>query len=228
MNQHRLAWVNSPRTESLVMAVILLNAVILTAETMASGSTLQALKWADKACLAFFLAEIGLRLAAAITSGQGLKSWFQQGWNVFDVVATLAAFIPGLGALRTLRLLRLVARIPAFKDTVEDLLHACQRSLALFALMLLLLFLGALTGTLGFQHALPELFGSVPTSVITVFGLMLGDNVAENLRQMWAIEWKLAVVFMLYTLLIAILVLSLVVSIVIEVAQARQKQRSET
>jgi hypothetical protein len=45
---------------------------------------------------------------------------------------------------------------------------------------------------------------------------------------MWAIEWKLAVVFMLYTLLIAILVLSLVVSIVIEVAQARQKQRSET
>ena len=58
MNQHRLAWVNSPRTESLVMAVILLNAVILTAETMASGSTLQALKWADKACLAFFLAEI--------------------------------------------------------------------------------------------------------------------------------------------------------------------------
>ena len=220
-----LGFVHHPRFEQLTMAVIVVNAAILTAETFASGSTLVALKMADKVCLAYFLAEIGLRLTAAM-QGEGLRTFLRNGWNIFDIVATMAAFIPGLGALRTLRLLRLVARIPAFRDTVEDLLHACKRSAALLALMVLLLFLGALTGTLAFQHTLPELFGSLSASFITAFGLMLGDNVGEVMRTLWAINTTLALVFMLYTALMAVLVLSLVVSIVIEVAQSRQKARS--
>ena len=221
------ALVAHPRFEALTIGVIVVNALILAAETMVpnGSTTLFALKIADKLCLTYFITEITLRMTASVQSGEGLRGFFKKGWNVFDVVTTLAAFIPGLGALRTLRLLRIVAKVEAFRDTVEDLLHACQRSASLLGLVVMLLFIGALTATLAYQYTLPELYGNLAQSFITMFGFMLGDNVSENIRNMWAIDWRIASIFMVYVTLMAILVLSLVVSIVIEVAQARQKQR---
>ncbi len=218
-----------PRFEATTNTIIIANAFILALETMVGGTVLMVLKGLDKLCLVYFVTEILLRIGASIerqkSAGRGLHDFLSSGWNIFDVVATLAAFVPGLGALRTLRLLRLVARVPMFKTTVEDLLHACQKAAGLLLLTLLLLSVGALTGTLAFQETMPEHFGNLGTALITVFGMMLADEVRATLSIMAQHNVALAMVFGVYILTLAVLVVSLVVSIVIEVAQSRLKEK---
>jgi voltage-gated sodium channel len=222
----------SRRFEIATNVLIIFNAGVLALETLATGTPLRVLHVLDKLCLAYFVAEILLRIGASIQHshnrvGVGCRQFMRQGWNVFDVVATLAAFVPGLGALRTLRLLRLVARVPMFKSTVEDLLHACQKAAGLLLLTLLLLAVGALTGTLAFQTTMPEHFGNLGVALITVFGMMLADEVRATLTTMAQHNVALAVVFGVYALTMAVLIVSLVVSIVIEVAQARLKEKMD-
>ena len=171
-------FIQHPRTEKIVVGVIVANALILTAETMVHGPLLAILKVLDTACLVFFVLEILLRLGAAAEPDRGqpwarrpwlaVKRFSQNGWNIFDVCATLAAFVPGLNALRTLRLLRLIAQVPMFRATVEDLLHACQRTLPLIMLAALLLFVGALTGVLAFGQVMPDLFGNLAIKYLMI------------------------------------------------------------
>ena len=79
----------------VVVATIALNAVVLGLQTYEGleerwGSLLDAL---NAACLAVFLIELGVRIASYWP-----RPWlfFRNGWNVFDFVVVLAAFVPGI------------------------------------------------------------------------------------------------------------------------------------
>lgn len=215
-----------------IYGLILLNAAVLAAETMASGTTLTILKIIDKTCLVLFVVELALRMTVEVQRqgqvGLGLRVFFSKGWHVFDALAVLIALVPGLGALRTLRVLRLLAQVPAFKDVVEDLLHACHKASALLALTLILMFLGALTCTLAFQAELPDKFGTLGISLITVFGLTLADEVRETLMAIAEVHSLWAFGIGAYVLTMAVLIISLVVSIVIEVTQERMREKRTT
>ncbi len=225
---YSLSWVNSSRFENLSIGVIGANALILALETMAVAPWYTYLVIADKLCLLFFVTEIGLRITATHHMLNS-KSWystlshfFKDGWHVFDFIAILCSFIPGLGALRTLRLLRLVAKLHAFRGPVEDLLHACRSSWQLFCLAFFLTFLGALTGTLAFQTKLPDLFGNLTIAMITCYSMMFGDNVSGNLSAMAEHNLILTMVFACFVMLMHGLILALVVSLVVDMAQQRR------
>nr|MBA3332508.1 ion transporter [Actinomycetota bacterium] len=72
----------------------------------------------NAACLAVFIAELGLRITAYWP-----RPWrfFTNGWNIFDFVVVMAAFVPGirqnstlLRLVRLLRIVRLVRCFPTF------------------------------------------------------------------------------------------------------------------
>jgi voltage-gated sodium channel len=78
----------------------------------------------DKICLAIFLVEIGIKLAAY------RGRFWRSGWNVFDVLVVAIALVPGAGpwavlrSLRVLRVLRLLTVIPSLRKVVAAFLHS--------------------------------------------------------------------------------------------------------
>ena len=123
--------VDSTVFTTLVIAVILANAVVLGLQTYAGiereyGDTLDFL---NAVFLAIFVVELTLRIAA-----YGRRPWdfFRSGWNVFDFTVIAVAFLPGVRESSTLlRLARLarVVRVVRLLPDLRVLLTAVVRSL---------------------------------------------------------------------------------------------------
>jgi voltage-gated sodium channel len=111
--------VESPVFTTIVLVVIIANAVVLGLQTYPGiegehGDTLNLL---NDVFLAFFVVELALRIGAY---GGRPQDFFRGGWNVFDFVVIGFAFIPGVREsstlLRIARLLRVVRIVRILPD----------------------------------------------------------------------------------------------------------------
>ena len=138
-------WLDQRWVTNLVIGVIIFNAVLLGLETskpamLAAGTLIVTL---DKACLAFFVVEIALKLVA-----RGAR-FFKSGWNIFDVIIVGAALVPGsqtmsvLRALRILRVLRVISVAPSLRRVVEGFVTALPGMGSVFLLMAIIFYIGA-------------------------------------------------------------------------------------
>ena len=123
-----LAWlttvVNDPRTERVIMSLIVVNAVILGLETsktmMASYGWL--LEILDHIILAVFVVEIAARVIVHRVA------FFRDPRSVFDFIVIGIALVPAtetfsvLRSLRVLRVLRLITGVPTLRRVVAGLL----------------------------------------------------------------------------------------------------------
>jgi voltage-gated sodium channel len=113
----------------------------------------------NDACLAVFLVELAIRIAAY---GRRPQDFFRDGWNVFDFVVITAVFLPGLRQnatlLRLVRLLRIM-RIISVLPEVRVLLRGMTRSLppiaSMAVLALLLIYLYGMVGWILFGADAP-------------------------------------------------------------------------
>jgi voltage-gated sodium channel len=167
-------WCESTPIQHLVISVILINAVVLGLETdaglMRSHGGL--LHLVDTICLIFFVAELGLRLAAF-----GRIFW-RSGWNVFDALVVGVALVPGSGpfgvlrSLRVLRVLRLLTGVPQLRRVVAAFLHAIPGLLGVITVMSIFFYTGAVLATTLFGQTHPQWFGSIGSSLYTLFQVM--------------------------------------------------------
>jgi len=115
-----------PRTERVVLGLIIFNAVTLGLETSPGvmarhGALLHAL---DRAVLTVFCVELAARIY--------VFRWhfFRDPWSLFDLIVVGIALVPVTGslsvlrALRILRVLRLVTAVPSLKRVVGGLVTA--------------------------------------------------------------------------------------------------------
>lgn len=219
-----------------IVAVIVCNAVVLGLETYdrvveEAGDLLH---WLDRAFLAVFVVELGVRIAAY---GRTPQRFFRSGWNVFDFVIVAVAFVPGLsGSTTILRLARLlrVARLIRFLPEVQILLRGVARSLqpigALVVLTMLLLFLYGMIGWALFGDDLPGRWGDIGSAMLTLFGVLTlegWNTVFDEIRAetAWAVPYMLS-----FILIATFVVLNLVIGIVLtsmEEARAAHRLRSD-
>lgn len=167
-------WIEAPRTQMVVVAVIVLNALILGAETsadlMARHGTL--LKIIDKTCLLFFITELSVRFTA-------YRSMFwRSGWNIFDLLVVGVALVPGAGpwavlrSLRVLRVLRLLTVIPQLRRVVAAFLHAIPGLLGVIAVMVIFFYTAGVLATELFGESHPQWFGGLGSSLYSLFQIM--------------------------------------------------------
>ena len=222
----------SPRTERLVTALIVVNAVTLGLETSATIS--QALdpwlRLLDMAIVAVFVVEIALRLLA-----EG-PAFFRRGWNLFDfsviaiTLATATGNLSVLRALRVLRVLRLVSVAPQMRRVVEALLHAIPGLGAISSLLLLVFYVGAVMATQMFGASFPEWFGSVGASMYSLFQIMTLESWSMGIvRPVMAVhDWAWAF-FVPFILLTSFAVLNLFIAVIVDALQTLQSaEREET
>jgi voltage-gated sodium channel len=156
-------WVESLPVQKFIIAVILVNAVILGLETDRGLMDRYGfwLVLVDKTCLAIFLVEISLKLAAF------RSRFWRNGWNVFDFLVVAIALVPGSGvwavlrSLRVLRILRLLTVIPQLRKVVAAFLHSIPGLSGVVAVMAIFFFTAGVLATNLFGTSFPAWFGSL-------------------------------------------------------------------
>lgn len=236
--------------EGIILFVIILNTVVLGFETSASmmskyGGILLAI---DDICLYIFIAELILKLVAYN------KGFFKNGWNFFDfivVALSLVSKLPYITILRVFRVFRIVKTVRAVR-VVKTLKVA--RSLRLISglnslrtvfkaiflsipgiiwtvlLLLLIYYIYAIIGVELFRDVLPEKFGSIASTMFTLFQLMTfeswSESIARPIMQVYGFAW---IYFISFILISAFTIMNVVVGIVVDsistVARDDRKER---
>lgn len=211
-------WVESTPIQRFVIAVILINAVVLGLETSprlmdAAGGVLIGI---DTICLAIFVVEIGLKLAAF-----GWR-FFRDPWNVFDFVVVGVALVPagaGLEVLRTLRVLRvlrLISQLPQLRKVVAALLSAIQGILSTGALLGLIFYVAAVMATTFFRETMPEFFGNFGASLFSLFQIATLSSWETIVRSaMDEHSWSWAF-FIPFIILAAFTALNLIIAVIVD------------
>ena len=212
-----------PRSERLVLAVILVNAVTLGLETDAGmmaryGGVLDVL---DRLALSIFCVEITAKLYV-----HG-RRFFRDPWNVFDFLVVAIALLPATGqlsvlrSLRILRVLRLITILPSLKRVVGALLGALPGMGSILMLLAVIYYVGAVMATNLFGGAFPDWFGSIPKSAYTLFQVMTLESwsmgIVRPVMEIYPYAWAFFVPFILVTTFTA---LNLFIGVVVSAMQA--------
>ena len=221
-----LAWlttvVNDPRTERVVMSLIVVNAVILGLETsktiMASYGWL--LEILDHIILAVFVVEIAARVIVHRVA------FFRDPWSVFDFIVIGIALVPAtetfsvLRSLRVLRVLRLITGVPTLRRVVAGLLAALPGMGSIVFLIGLIYYVFAIMATKLFGGDNPNLFGTLGDSLFTLFTVMTlegwTNDVARPVMQNHPYAW---VFFVVYIVITTFMVLNLFIGVVVNAMQ---------
>ena len=224
------ARLESALVRNFILAVILVNAVTLGLETSPTameraGPLLLAI---DSTCLAIFVVEIGLKLAA--TGGR----FFRSGWNVFDLLIVAIALLPSTGglsvlrALRVLRVLRVLSISPSLRRVVQGLVDALPGMGSVFLLMAIVFYIGAVMATKLFGGAFPEWFGTLGRSGYTLFQVMTLESwsmgIVRPVMETYPFAWALFVPFIMVT---TFAVVNLLVGLVVNSMQSAHSEEAD-
>ncbi|MGO1562314.1 MAG: ion transporter [Actinomycetaceae bacterium] len=223
-------WVLSKPVQTVVIWVILLNAVTLGLETSQTvmSSVGGVIHVVDKACLAVFIVEIAAKLVAF-----GPR-FFRDGWNVFDFLVVAIALIPGSGALsvlrslRVLRVLRLVSALPRLRFIVEALMRSLPGIGSIALLLGIIFYVSAVMATVLFGQDFPEYFGSLGDSLFTLFQVMTLESWAMGIvRPILEVSPMAWIFFVIFILAAAFTILNLFIAVIVDTMQTMGQERPD-
>jgi voltage-gated sodium channel len=222
--------VTSPRTERLILALILINAVTLGLETSPwvmdrIGPALLAL---DAAVLAVFVVEIAARILVH------RAAFFRDPWSLFDLAVVAVALIPSAGAfsvlraLRILRVLRVITLVPSLRRVVGALITALPGMGSIVLLLGLIFYVASVMATKLFGASFPEWFGSIPASAYTLFQVMTLESwsmgIVRPVMAAYPLAWLFFVPFILAT---TFTMLNLFIGIVVNAMQSEHEAEAK-
>lgn len=222
--------VESTQFNIAIAGVIVANAVTIGLGTFASFRDNQLLNSLNTAFYVVFVAEVLLRIAA-----HGKKPWqfFRSGWNVFDFAVVAVVLIPGVNesgqVLRLARLARVV-RLVRFIPDARILIRSVVRSMlplgSIVTLTALLLFVYGMLGWSLFGEQLPDSWGNVGSSMLTLFVLLTLENFPTYLDEASAVSPWAVPFFLSYVLLGAFILFNLLIGIIINSLEEAREQES--
>lgn len=232
MRDGRLArLVDSDPFNLVIAGVIIFNAIVLGLETFPAvmesyGGTLSLL---NNVCYGVFVVELILRFASY---GRRPQDFFRNGWNIFDLLIIGGVWIPGVRENVTLlRLLRLarIARLLRFLPDARVLLSTVVRSLpplgSIVVLTVLILFLYGMVGWAMFGQELPNSWGTITRSMLTLFILLTLENFPTYLEEALTVTPWATVFFVSYVLVAAFVIFNLLIGIIISsMESARERE----
>lgn len=228
-------FVCAPLFRYAIIFLIFANAIILGALTFTEPDTSwhRQLLLLDYAILAIFVVELVLKLIA------WRLRFFRGGWNIFDALVIGVSLVPAIGAfsvlrsMRVLRVLRLLHFVPMLRRITEALFRALPGMTAIIAVMVLMIYVGAVIGTnLYGSTENPEveaLFGDLHSSALSLFQVMTMDG--------WRFEVMQKVIddgnpyawlfFLIFIFLASFAILNLFIAVFVEALQAEHDAETD-
>ncbi|MCB1785604.1 MAG: ion transporter [Chromatiaceae bacterium] len=221
------AWIESPRVQRIIVALIIINAVTLGLETSEPVMAVAAglLKLIDHTLLGVFVAEILVKLYAS-----GIR-FFRNPWNLFDFFVVGIALVPSSGpltVLRVLRVLRLISMVPRFRFVVESLLRAIPGILSIAGLLLILFYVAGVMATGLFGEQFPHWFGTLGESMYSLFQIMTLESwsmgIARPVMDVYPWAWAYFVTFILIA---TFTMLNLFIAIIVSTMQSMVEEQKD-
>lgn len=217
---------------SSIITLIVINALILGVLTYRAElphGLVTSLEIADQAITYIFAVEILLKLYVY------RLQFFTRGWNWFDFIVVGVSLIPGgaafsvLRALRVLRVLRLLHVVPVMRRITEALMKALPGMGAIFAVLALVTYVGAVMATNLFGQTETEevalLFGDLPKSAYSLFQVMTLDGwrfevVQKVIDDGNPYAW---VFFLIFIFIASFSILNLFIALIVDALAAEQQ-----
>lgn len=212
--------------QAFITILILINAITLGLETSQQitdhiGALLLTV---DRIILSLFVAELSLRIIA-----HGLR-FFRDPWSVFDFSVVAIALLPATGelavlrALRVLRVLRLISIVPHMRRVVGGLLAAIPGLSSIVGILMLLFYVFAVIATKLFGEAFPQWFGTLGSSMYTLFQIMTLESwsmgIVRPVMEVYGLAWLFFVPFILVT---TFTVLNLFIAIIVSAMESERR-----
>lgn len=212
--------------EAFVVAVILVGAVSAGLKTFPFASNFE---WVfaslDVGITIIFCVELALRFVA--TDKPRARSFFKDGWNLFDSLIVAISLVPLNNGelvlvariLRVFRLMRLISFIPELRLLVNSFISVIPKLGYLCLLIFILFYLYATVGATVFSSINPELWGDVSLSMLTLFRVMTLEawtDVMYETMEVYPWSWAYFVSFIVLT---AFAFLNMLIGIVVKVIE---------
>ena len=224
-------WVEHPRIQQGIMALIVVNAVLLGLETVpdvmnAYGPYILA---TDRGILSLFVVEILLRVYAH------RLSFFRDAWSNFDFAVVAIALVPASGpfavlrALRVLRVLRILTLVPSMRRVVGALLSSIPGLSSIALVLLLIYYVFAVITTNLFAASFPQWFGSIGASLYTLFQVMTLESWSMGIvRPLMEVHPHAWLFFICFILIATFTMLNLFIAIIVNAMHTFTEQESKT
>ncbi|MGB3278301.1 MAG: ion transporter [Pseudorhodobacter sp.] len=222
--------VERPIVRNWIMALVIINAALLGLSTSpwvmdrAGGLLL----FLDRVILLIFVLEILVKLVA-----YG-RSFFRDGWNVFDFLVVSLGLLPqgnGLSALRALRViraLRILSPVPQMRDVVQALFDALPGMGAVIIMLSIVFYVFAVMATIMFGATFPDWFGTVGESLYSLFQIMTLESwsmgIVRPVMEVFPFAWAFFVPFIVMT---AFSVLNLFIGLLVNTMQSAVERDAE-
>ncbi len=202
--------------------VIALNAVTLGLETWPAamdraGALLHAF---DRVALWIYTIELTVKFW--VYRGR----FFKNGWNLFDLIIVVIAWLPTAGplsvlrALRILRVLRLISVVPQMRNVIGALFSALPGMGSIVAVLLLLFYIAAVMTTKLFGEVFPQWFGTVGESMYSLFQIMTLESWSMGIVRPVMEEFPMAWVFFVpFVVVTSFAVLNLFIALIVNSMQ---------
>ena len=223
------AIIESPRFESAILVLIVINAITLGLETdpdvmRTLGPTLIII---DRAVLAIFTAEVLVRLFVY------RLSFIKDPWRVFDFIIVAIALMPATGnlsvlrALRILRVLRLISIVPSLRKVVGGLVAALPGMGSIMLLLLLVFYVYSVMATKLYGSIFPDWFGSIGHSAYSLFQIMTLESWSMGIVRPVMAEFPYAWIFFIaFILCTSFTVLNLFIGIIVSAMQSEHEDHA--
>ena len=232
----------APAFNGLVIAMILITAIGLGLETSQAFAARfgDAISWAYDVALAFFVFEAAVKLTAV---SPRLERYFKDGWNLFDFVILVLAFMPDAGEFaliarmaRLLRVLRVATVVPQLRLIVSTLIRSLPGLGHVMLLLSAVFYVYAIMGVHLFRDHDPTHWRSLGIALLTLFRVMTLEDwtgVMYVAMERHPMAWLF---FVSFVMLAAVIMINLVIAVVInnlhdarlEIVPARGATRTRT
>ncbi len=223
---------SSPIFQWSVITVIVLSALLIGAKTHElPPQAAKLLSFLDSAITVFFVFEITIRFIAF----KDKKSFFKNGWNIFDTVIVIGSLIPDGGSgvllarlLRVFRVLRLVSMVPELRLLINALITAIPRMGYIALLMFVIFYIYAAVGSILFNEINKTLWGDVSISMLTLFRVATFEDWTDVMYETMVVHPMSWIYYLTFIFLTAFIFLNMMVGTILEVmAQEHENFRAE-
>jgi len=212
----------------IVVLIIILNAITIGINTYnLSHFIRKTIEYIDYSITVFFVFEILIRFI-----GEPKKlNFFKSGWNIFDTLIVLLSLVPIpnnssfllLRLLRVFRVLRLISVVPELKKIIEALLSSVVRVFYVGLLLFIILYIYATIGSILFSNDIPERWGDVGVSMITLFQVLTMSSWEQVMLPLQDIYWWAWIYFFSFIIICGITMLNLLIAILVDVVINQKK-----
>jgi len=231
--QNRLKKIDSsPIFQWSVITVIVLSALLIGAKThQLPPQAAKLLSFLDSAITVFFVFEITIRFIAF----KDKRSFFKNGWNIFDTVIVIGSLVPDGGSgvllarlLRVFRVLRLVSMVPELRLLINALITAIPRMGYIALLMFVIFYIYAAVGSILFNEINKTLWGDVSISMLTLFRVATFEDWTDVMYETMVVHPMSWIYYLTFIFLTAFIFLNMMVGTILEVmAQEHENFRAE-